>query len=72
MSTSRCVICNAVSSPELALVPSESKRQKFHTHPHNDIDMLCHDCFAEIANVQEEWASEDDADDWEDDEGLYR
>ena len=59
MSFSRCSICNAVSSPELALVPSESKRQRFHTDPHNDIGMLCHDCFAGVLDINEEWASED-------------
>jgi len=59
MSSSRCSICNAVSSPELALVPSESKRQRFHTDPHNDIGMLCHDCFAGVLDINEEWASED-------------
>jgi len=59
MRSSQCSICNAVSSPELALVPSESKRQRFHTDPHNDIGMLCHDCFAGVLDINEEWASED-------------
>ena len=69
MSSSRCSICNAVSSPELALVPSESKRQKFHTDPHDPVGMLCHDCFSEVLDINEEWASEDtflyEDEDWE-------
>ena len=62
---SRCSICNAVSSPELALVPSESKRQNFHIDPYDRTAMLCHDCYSDIAHVSEEWAQEDSLDEEE-------
>lgn len=62
---SRCTICNAVSDPEIALVSTEYKRQRFHTDPLSPEDMLCHDCYAEVVDINEEWACEDDLEDEE-------